>query len=60
MPPKRKKNSANDVLIKMTNGDRSHDNSFSMKSLSSEEELATGKDDEDDLHEVSRPYFLGP
>ena len=57
--PKRKKNSTNDVLIKTTNGDRSHDNSFSMKSLSSEESSAK-KGDEDDLREVSRPDFPGP
>ncbi|CAH3180194.1 unnamed protein product [Porites evermanni] len=48
--PKRKKNSTNDVLIKTTNGDRSHNNSFNMKSLSSEESLAK-KDDEDDLRQ---------
>ena len=57
--PKRKKNLTNEGLIKMNNGDRSHNNSFSMKSLSSEQDLAK-KDDEDDLHQVSRPDFLGP
>lgn len=54
--PKRKKNSTNEGLIQMNNGDRSHNNSFSMKSLSSGESLAK-KDDEDDLREVSRPDF---
>ena len=58
--PKRKKNSTNEGLLKMNNGDRSHNNSFSMKSLSSEEESLATKDDEDDLREVSRPDFPGP
>lgn len=57
--PKRKKDSTNEVLIKKSNGDRSHSNSFRMKSLSSEESLAK-KDDEYDLHEVSRPDLPGP
>lgn len=56
--PKRKKDSNNDVLKKKSNGDRSHNNSFRMKSLSSEESLAK-KDDEYDLHEVSRPDLPG-
>ena len=57
--PKRKKDSTNDVLMKKSNGDWSHNNSFNMKSLSSEESLAK-KDDEDDLRQVSRPDFPGP
>ena len=57
--PKRKKDSTNEVLKKKSNGDRSHNNSFRMKSLSSAESLAK-KDDEYDLHEVSRPDLPGP
>ena len=57
--PKRKKNPTNESLKKMNNGDRSHNNSFNMKSLSSEESLAK-KDDEDDQRQVSRPDVPGP